>query len=221
MNPASHIDKSLPADSPPTRAIPDDEPVGLNDRGEWARALIATRRNVSPKRLVEPGPHQKQLEQIFAAAAAAPDHAELTPWRFIIVPQGKRCLLAEAFALALIDRDPGATLVQIEAAREKAYRAPFLMLALGKLPVDAMPDIPDQECVVSLGCAIQNMLLLTHAMGYGGGLTSGKAMASRRLRELFRLARNETPVCFINIGTVSTRKPGRVRPVFGNFVSSL
>jgi hypothetical protein len=66
------------------------------------------------------------------------------------------------------------------------------------------------------------LLLGAHAMGYGAGLTSGQAMASKRLRELCGLATDETPVCFANIGTVSKRKPGvRIRPLPTAFVTEL
>ena len=75
-----------------------------------AEAWITTRQNISPKRLVEPGPDASQLDQIFRSAASAPDHGLVKPWRFIIVPQDKRSLLAEAFALALVERAPDATL---------------------------------------------------------------------------------------------------------------
>lgn len=188
---------------------------------EAACALIASRQNVSPKRLVEPGPSDAQLNRIFNAAAAAPDHGQLLPWRFVIVPQDKRRLLADVFALALIERDPRATTVQIEAAREKAHRAPLLMLAVARLVSEHEPEIPDLERMVSLGCAVQNMLLASHAMGFGSGLTSGQAMASPRMREFFALGSEEVAVCFVNVGTISKRKPGRIRPAAEQFVSSL
>jgi nitroreductase len=188
---------------------------------ETACALIASRQNVSPKRLVEPGPNPAQLERLFLAAAAAPDHGQLLPWRFVIVPPDKRGMLAEVFALALIDRDPGATVVQIEAAREKAHRSPLLMLAVTRLVSEDEPEIPNLERMVSLGCAVQNLLLASHAMGFGAGLTSGQAMVSPRMRELFRLRDDETAVCFVNIGTISKGKPARIRPAAEQFVSSL
>jgi nitroreductase len=188
---------------------------------EQACALIGSRQNVSPKRLIEPGPSQAQLERLFFAAAAAPDHGQLLPWRFVIVPQDKRGLLADVFALALIDRDPGATLVQIEAAREKAHRSPLLMLAVARLVSDKEPEIPDVERMVSLGCAIQNILLTSHAMGFGSGLTSGQAMASPRMRALFSLGSDEAAVCFVNVGTVAKHKPARSRPPTQQFVTSL
>ena len=186
-----------------------------------AQALISSRQNVSPKRLVEPGPSAEQVDALLTLAAAAPDHGMLNPWRFIIVPPTKRGLLAEVFALALIDRDPGATLVQIEAAREKAYRSPLLMLAVTRLVSDQEPEIPNVERIVSLGCALQNLLLVAHAMGYGSRLTSGQAMASKRMRDLFGLGVDEHAVCFVNVGSATKRKPGRARPTPNQFVTSL
>jgi len=187
---------------------------------DTTRTLIHSRQSISPRRLTEPAPSAEQLLQLFDAAAAAPDHGLLNPWRFVIIPQDKRALLAEVFALALIDRDPGATPEQIETAREKAHRAPLLMLAVARLG-PAEPAIQPLERMVSLGCAIQNMLLLAHAMGFGAGLTSGQALSSPRMRTLFALTEGEQPVCFVNMGTVSKRKPQPSRPRAREFISSL
>jgi nitroreductase len=186
-----------------------------------AQALIGSRQNVSPKRLVEPGPSAEQLEALLSLAAAAPDHGLLMPWRFILVPAGQRQHLAEVFALALIDRDPGATLEQIESAREKAHRAPLLLVAIACLG-PREPNTPPLERMVSMGAAIQNLLLGAHAMGFGAGLTSGQAMASQRLHDLCGLAEGEAAVCCVNIGTVSKRKSAaRARPLPAAFVSEL
>lgn len=186
-----------------------------------ARDLIASRQNIQAKRLAEPGPSEEQLEALLNLAAAAPDHGQITPWRFIIVPADQRHRLAEAFALALVDRDPGATLDQIESAREKAYRAPLLMVAVACLGA-LEPDTPALERMVSLGAAIQNILLGAHAMGFGAGLTSGRAMGSRRMADLCGLAAGEAAVCCINVGTVARRQPAsRVRPPASRFTTTL
>jgi nitroreductase len=188
---------------------------------ETAQALITSRSNVSPKRLVEPGPSPQQFEALMSLAAAAPDHGLLTPWRFIVVPAAQRQRLAEVFALALIDRDPGATLQQIESAREKAYRAPLLMVAVACLG-PREPDIPRLERMISMGAAVQNLLLGAHAMGFGAGLTSGQAMKSKRMHQLCGLAHEEWAVCCVNIGTVSKRKSVvRSRPQPAGFVTEL
>ena len=214
-----------------------DYPAG-RELSEFANALIHSRQNVSPRRLDEPGPSPQQLQDILGTAAAAPDHGQLVPWRFIVVPKARRERLAEVFGLALVDRDPNATPAQIENAREKAYRAPFLMLAIARMtdrdaqagsatgrgaqhPESTEAEVSDAERLVSFGCAIQNIVLSAHAAGFGTGLTSGQALASPRLRALFDLSDNEQAVCCINIGTVTRHKPVRLRPAVLDYVSEL
>jgi len=189
-------------------------------RGGSARAdasvgllqLIRDRQNVSARRLLAPGPDASQLDAMLEAAAAAPDHGRLLPYRFILVPRSQRWRLAEAFCLALIDRAPDATLEQIEAAREKAYRAPVLLLAVVDAGERDLSGIPAIEKVVAAGCAIQNLLLAAGAAGFGSGLSSGRAMDSARLRDLFALRADERAVCFVGIGTVVDARPVRLRP---------
>jgi nitroreductase len=187
---------------------------------EWAAALIQSRRTTLPKRLAEPGPTPAQLQQILQSAAAAPDHGELVPWRFVLVPASARGALADVFAQALAQRDAQATPEQLAQAREKAFRGPVLLLAVARTG-GANPEVPATERLVSAGCAIQNMLLMATALGYGSSLTSGKALDSAPLRALFSLGGDEEALCFLSIGTIaSTRRP-RPRPSVDRYVSEL
>jgi nitroreductase len=78
---------------------------------------------------------------------------------------------------------------------------------------DTEDGITPYEKMISLGCAVQNILLMAHALGFGAGLSSGKAMQSERLKQLFKLSTNTIPICFITIGTVSKNKSGNaLRP---------
>ena len=191
-----------------------------NDLAGFAWTLITSRQNILPKRLAEPGPSPEQIADMFGAAAAAPDHGMVMPWRFVLVPKSRRAELADAFGQALTERDAAATAEQVEQAREKAFRAPFLALAIARLgPCE--PDIEPLERMVSVGAAIQNFLLCAHSMGFGSSLTSGQAMRSQVLRELFGLMPGEQAICCINVGTVTKRKPQRQHPPMAAFVSSL
>jgi nitroreductase len=187
---------------------------------EICAALIHTRRTTLPKRLGAPGPDAAALDLILEAASAAPDHHSLTPWRFVIVPLQERERLAEVFAASLIERDAAATPEEVAKAREKAHRAPLLMLVIVRIS-DADPDIPATERLLSTGCAIQNMLLMATALGYGSALTSGKALHATGLRRLFELAPDEHAVCFVSIGTVVSGKPARPRPRSSAYVRTL
>lgn len=187
---------------------------------EWAETLIHGRRTVLPKRLAEPGPDAAQLQRILGAAAAAPDHHDLVPWRFVIVPAAARDALAETFAASLRERDAGATEAQLADARAKAYRSPLLLLAIARTGGDD-PEISASERLVSAGCAIQNMLLMATALGFGSSLTSGKALRSQGLRALFGLDAQEEALCFVSLGTIAGAKRARVRPGLDRYVSEL
>ena len=197
-----------------------ETPGANNDLAAFALALITSRQNILPKRLADPGPTPEQVDAMFCCAAAAPDHGMVMPWRFVVVPKDKRAELAEAFGQALRERDASATEAQVAQARDKAFRAPFLALAIARLgPCE--PDIDPLERMVSVGAAIQNFLLCAHSMGFGSSLTSGQAMRSGAFRRLFQLAVGEHAVCGINVGTVTKRKPVRLRPEVATFVTRL
>ncbi len=188
---------------------------------ELAATLIHTRQQFGPRRLFAPGPDAAQIESYFQAAAAAPDHGQILPWRFIVVPADRRAALGEVFAQALRERDPDATENELAKARDKAHRAPFIALAVVRSEADDHPEIPLPERLISLGCAIQNMLLSAHAEGFGSGLVSGQALHTPGLRQLFALHENEQAVCFVAIGTADRSKPIRPRPAPSTFVSDL
>lgn len=214
------VHAALPSSQTPNLFWPSATTTPDTDARTVIESWITSRQNISPKRLLEPGPSASELRQIFRSAAAAPDHGLVLPWRFVLVPDSKRSLLAQVFALALVDRDPGATVDQIETAREKAHRAPLLLLVVARLG-DCEPPISAVERMVSVGAAVQNMLLMAHGQGYGTGLTSGQAMQSPRMRNLFGLEPGEEAVCFLNVGTVSRRKSPRQHPEQSRFVSTL
>jgi nitroreductase len=188
-------------------------------------AAIHQRRNTTPRRLVAPGANLDQLEQLLAAAAAAPDHGQLTPWRLVLIPFDKREVLAQVFEQALQERDARAAAPERSAARDKALRSPTLLLAVADLS-PREPDIPADERLISLGCAIQNMLVLAQAIGLGSGLSSGQALGSAALRRAFGLHEHERAVCFVSFGTVAaapsrSAHQQRQRPAPGRFFSIL
>ena len=150
---------------------------------ELVGTLMQSRQTILPKRLGAPGPDAAQLQQIVAMAAHAPDHGQLLPWRFVRIPDTARAALGEVFAQALLERDPLALPAQLLLARDKAFRAPVLLLLVVQ-DQTGDPDIGFAERVLSAGCAVQNMLLMATAMGFGSALTSGKALKAAGLRAL-------------------------------------
>lgn len=183
-------------------------------------ALAKARSHVAPKRLVAPGPSDEQLQLLLSAAAQAPDHGRLRPWRFILIPSERRAELGQAFVEALLARDDKALASEQQAAQDKALRAPCLLLAVVRQPA-AGEAIALNERVLSLGCAIQNMLLMAQSLGLGSGITSGRAINAPPLRALAQLTALEEGICFVSLGTVAAHKPSRDRPAVADIFSAL
>jgi nitroreductase len=184
-------------------AAPGDTVADVPDDGAdlagLVLALIGSRQSVSPKRLQAPGPDAAQLRQMVDAAACAPDHRGLRPWRLLRIADHQRAQLAALFEACTLDRDPAATPDDIARSREKAQRAPVLLLAvLRSEPADE--EVPQVDRAITLGAALMNLLLAAHGLGYGAMLTSGRAVRTPRFARAFALAPGEQAVCFVSIG---------------------
>jgi nitroreductase len=182
----------------------------LSDTEATVLEAILSRHSVSPKRVVSPGPTPEQIIQLVAAAAAAPDHGKLQPWRFIEFPETSRAALAQVFETALRERLPNADDQAVLRAREKASRAPVLLgLVLRLNRRSDVPHVDDQ--LASGGAALQNVLLAVHAMGFGARALSGQAVRTQSFRAALKLKEEETFLCFIAIGTATTAPKSRLR----------
>lgn len=194
--------------------------IPQSDAGGDFQALVAARRNFTLRRLHAPGPDALALARMVEAAAHAPDHGLLRPWRFVLIPQERRADLGEVFAEALAARDPGCGEEALATARDKAQRAPCLLVAVLRDDT-AAKAIPVSEKLVSLGCAMQNLLLAAGAAGFATGLASGAAMDAPGMRRLLRLEAHERAICFIGLGTAAMEKPPRPRPDAADYLSSV
>jgi len=165
-----------------------------------ALELILSRRSVSPRFLVAPTPTPEQLAQILRAAAAAPDHKNLKPYRFILIPPERRADLAAAFREAKAEHDPGASATEIERAGEKAYRGAMLLAVVLRIIRDH-PRVSVSDQLLAAGAAVENMLLAATALGYAGALRSGHSATSRRVRLALGVSGDEELAAFLMLGT--------------------
>ena len=92
--------------------------------------LLLNRR--SQPRLKAPAPEGDALENIFQAALRAPDHAALTPWRFIVCEGEGLVKLGSVFEQSAIENDKSAK--EIERAPQLPMRAPTVSYTHLTLP---------------------------------------------------------------------------------------
>src|SRR5258708_3824497 len=117
--------------------------------------FAAVRTRSSAARVGEPGPSPEDLELLLQAAARAPDHGRLKPWRFIVLNGPTREAFTAAAAEAKRARLPAMTEEQLDAEREKFNRSPTI-LVVGCAVNREQSKIPEIEQVVAAGAAPQN-----------------------------------------------------------------
>lgn len=173
---------------------------------------IHARRSVSPRWLVPPGPGAGEIEQMADAAAAAPDHGLLGPARLIRIRDASREALGGVFEAALLERQPEADAEARAHARGKAHNGATLLVLIARVVHDH-PYVPEVEQWISVGAALQNVLLSAESLGYRAKIVSGPVVRSRALSSAFRLRDDEHAVGFIAVGTPErlpkTRAPRR------------
>lgn len=177
-------------------------------------ALEAIRSRRSIARLVEPAPDEADLRAILEAAACAPDHGKLRPFRFTVV-RGEH---ADAFGAVLEEayrdrcRDQGIEVVPAKATKERSKlgRAPLVVVVSAVRPAEKS-TIPWTEQLAACAAACQNALLAATALGYGSMWRTGEPCYDDRVKAALSLAPEDAVVAFLYLGTV----PEGVRPRAG------
>ncbi len=166
-----------------------------------ALSAILARRSIP--RLVEPGPSGEGLERILEAAAAAPDHGELRPWKLIVLEgRGKESfgqVLADAYLARCEALGAAPTEGQLTKERTKLGRAPVVLVMAA---VHRHSDkIPWEEQFASGAAAAQNALVAATALGYGSMWRTGDAASDLRVKTALGLSPHDAIVGFLYLGT--------------------
>ncbi|WP_111496432.1 MULTISPECIES: nitroreductase [Marinobacter] len=169
----------------------------------------------SEPQLQAPAPDPEVLEDLFACAARAPDHALLRPWRYLVVEGEGRSALGEVFARIANPEDPAAP--SEEKLRKMPLRAPMILVGITRH--QSHPKVPAIEESVSTGCGMAYMLLALEARGFSGMWRTGPVAYDRRVHEGLGLAENESIAGFLYVGTPALRKPQMERPQPATFAS--
>jgi len=161
-------------------------------------AAISTR--ASAAKLTQPGPTPAQLADILEAAARAPDHGRLKPWRFVVVEAGLRDRFATAAAAAKRVRIPTMSEEQFAAERDKVVRSPTIVVVACVVRRE-QTKIPEIEQVVATAAAAQNLFLAAHDMGLGVMWKTGAAAYDSAVKSVLGLEADDHIVGIMHLGT--------------------
>lgn len=160
-------------------------------------------------RLSDPAPDRETIDIILAAAARAPDHGRLEPWRFVVLEGEARSVLANAMetiarADGMDDKD------RIAKARDKAFRAPTVIVVAGVMRPEH--KVPEVEQLLAVGAAIENMLIAAEALGLGSMWKTGAPAYDADLKVALGLTEGDHICGFVYLGqTASEPRPFRAR----------
>ncbi|MCK5881314.1 MAG: nitroreductase [Sinobacterium sp.] len=169
----------------------------------------------SASKLSLPAPSDAQLRLLLQAALRAPDHANLRPWRFIIIKDERRDALGDLLVAAKqaeLSRQSKPLLDETAQKKLKAkpLRAPLIIVPIMRYQEHA--SVPEVEQVLSLGCACQNILLAAEALSYAAIWRTGSLAFSDEVAQGFDLAKNEKALGFIYVGTRDSKYPVKSIP---------
>jgi len=173
--------------------------VKLSTRPPLLDAIEALTTRASPLALTEPGPDAAALATMLRAAARAPDHGKLKPWRFIVVAGSARNALGEVLADALRKREPALPESAMDKERGKPLRAPLIVVVAARLREHK--SVPAVEQIIAAGAAAQNILVAAHALGFGGFWRTGNAAYDNEVKAGLGLHSTDAIVGFLYLGT--------------------
>jgi coenzyme F420-0:L-glutamate ligase/coenzyme F420-1:gamma-L-glutamate ligase len=174
-------------------------------------AIISGRRSVRRFR-DDPVPHEALLAALDAARWAPSPHGR-QPWRFaVLTSQASRERLAAAMGdewrrqLALDGQDAERVEERLRISRARIRGAPAIVVPC--LYLEEMDQYPDPErqraeeimAIQSLGCAVQNLLLKTFALGLDAGWMCAPLFCPEVVRAALDLGGALTPHALIMIG---------------------
>jgi nitroreductase len=181
------------------------------------QALDLLLNRVSVGRLLEPAPDAAQRELMFRAALRAPDHGQLRPWRFLTVEGDARHRLGELFAEATAS-DPASKPEVLDRARAMPLRAPLLIVVVAHL--SQHPKVPQEEQVLSAGCAAHGLLLATQALGFGAIWRTGALAHHPQVLAGLGLGADERIVGFLYVGSFEGERRMPPALAVADFVSA-
>lgn len=164
--------------------------------------LDTIRSRASALRLSEPAPSRAQLETILAAGLNAPDHGRLRPWRYLVLQGAGRDVLGRAMAALKQRQLPDTSAETLEAIRLKAWRAPVIIVAAAHL-ARGQKKVPEIEQLLSVGAAVENMILAAHALGIGTMWKTGDPAYDAEVSRSLGFAPDDRIVAFLYLGAAA------------------
>ena len=152
------------------------------------------------------------IERLLGAAAQAPNHYKVRPWRFVVIEREARKRLGDVLAQVFLRKNPQVGQDGLDKERAKPFRAP-LIIAVG-VDKPAEPRVQEIENVCAAAAACQNILLAAIDLGIAGYWRTGDAVRDPEVKAFLGLAPDQELIAFLYLGYPTVPGEPRQRPGF-------
>ena len=152
------------------------------------------------------------IERLLSAAAQAPSHHRVRPWRFYVLQGKARQRLGEVMAQSKKREVPDAPEAVLEVERAKPLRAPVVIAGGAAAPPDAKLIVIEK--VGGAAAAVENLLLAAQALGMGCFWRTGPAAYDPGVNSFLGLAPEQHLIGFVYLGYPEAEHVLQERPSF-------
>ena len=140
------------------------------------------------------------------AASRAPDHGNLTPYRFIIAQGEQLTKLGGLFVEAIEATGLEMSEAQKLKLQNKPNRAPMVIISLACID-NNHNKIPGSEQFITSGLAVHQLTLAAKELGFDCMWRTGGITYNSHLHKLLKLDNSEQITGFIYVGSAKKQKP--------------
>ncbi len=148
---------------------------------------------------VRPDPLPRELiEKLLDAAAQAPNHYKVRPWRFAVLTGEGRNKLGNVMAASQEERHPEFPREVFDKTRALPLRAPVVIAVGADKPSES--KVLEFENICAAAAATENLLLAAHALGLGAKWRTGEWARDAKVKQFLGLESDQYIVGFVYIG---------------------
>lgn len=138
------------------------------------------------------------IEKLLAAAAQAPNHYKIHPWRFVVLTGQARERLGDLMAEIFHRKFPEVKPEALAKERAKPLRSPLLIAVGVDKPTESKVIEIENICAAAAAC--QNILLAAHALGLGSHWRTGDAARDPEIKKFLGFSEDQHLIAFLYLG---------------------
>lgn len=169
--------------------------------------LVRQRRTIYPKDYTDRVVHREIVERVLGNGTWAPTHGMTQPWRFKVFMDDARERLSAFLGETYRQATPPDKFLQrkFENLTQRPLQSSVVVAVC--MAHDPQGKISEQDDLLAMGCAVQNMHLTCTAYGLGGFWATGAILLGEAMHRFLELGKNERPMGLFYMGYPAVEWP--------------